>query len=80
MWKIITGNLVFAGLVWAWWMYVQGDRESMLAGSIFAFCSFLAGVLVGAWIAQPTRKLLPHRRRVSGVEAARVDAVFDQIQ
>jgi hypothetical protein len=67
--KILVGNLLFAGCVVAWYFYSDGDHGLLLSGTILAFGCFLSGILMGYLLRAPAKK----RRRVYRASAQAFD-------
>lgn len=53
MHKSLIGNALFAGCVISWFIYADGDRSLMLAGTILAFGCFLSGIFMGYILRAP---------------------------
>ena len=71
--KIVIGNAVFAAIIWAYYLYVGGNRTRFLEGVLLAGLAFATGALVGASLRE--RRQRRSLRRGPAIS----DEVFDQI-
>jgi hypothetical protein len=74
--RILLSNVIFAGMIWGYYVYVGGNRAEFMRGVILISIVFVCGVLIGAWL----NRSMP--KRVAKLAKQRLPelAAFDQIQ
>jgi len=72
--KIMAGNLLFAGIMWGYYLYVGGNQRAFIDGAVLSLIAFASGTLVGASLSRA-------RQRRYGPRATVVpaDDAFDRI-
>lgn len=72
--KLIIGNLLFAAMIWGYYLYVDGNRDQFLHGALLIAIAFISGTLVGAWLGRASARPKPTKKTIVNRQA------FDQIR
>ena len=51
--KLIIGNAIFAGIVWGYYVFLNGNRPEFLRGAVAIGIGFFCGTITGAWLNRP---------------------------
>jgi hypothetical protein len=74
--KLIIGNIIFAGLVAAYYQYVGRDVGVFVPGVVLALACFVAGTLMGYALRAPNKK----RTSTTNSNVSVSTSAFDEIE